>query len=273
MRTRSFLLTVVLFGIVLAACSVQSTPTAVPAVTVVVQPTGTPIKATSTQSAAQSTALVTVNVSGVAQDVSLQVVAPVPSTADAPWWMAMPEHTRLSLQGYSISDHLVEPQILVYPVRDLGINQAAETVADDLQTLLRNHHVDERMPFLPLYNAAQMMHTRAKYLDFANGQGVRFLTWYSQGIVPVNNHELLYTYQGLTSDGEYYVAAVLPINLPELPADGQDTGNLAGDFSNDYLAYLADMVTNLEQRADDAYTPDLGKLDAMMQSIEIVVRP
>jgi hypothetical protein len=279
MKTQSFLFTVLLLVIVLAACSVPNTSTPVPTSTVAAQLTNTPIKATSTQTAAptltpadsdgQRTALVTVDTSGVAQDLTTQVVAPVLASADAPWWAVMPEHTLLTLQGYPITEHLIEPQIFVYPVQGLGTNEAAEKVAKDLQALLQDRQVGESMPCLPLYDGVQVIHAQVKYLDFENGQGVRFLTWYGQGIMPINNHGLLYTYQGLTSDGEYYVAAVLPVNLPALPADERDTDNLSPDFSNNYLKYLADTVAMLDQQAPGTYTPDLSKLDAMVQSIEI----
>jgi hypothetical protein len=95
------------------------------------------------------------------------------------------------------------------------------------------------------------------------------VTWYSQGDWPINNRELLYTYQGLTRDGKYYVAAVLPVALPGLPADAQDTDNLPSGFTTHYIQYVADTAAMIDQQPAGAFTPDLGKLDAMMQSIEI----
>jgi hypothetical protein len=94
------------------------------------------------------------------------------------------------------------------------------------------------------------MHVQVQYLDFKNGKGVRFLTWYSQGIMPVNNHELIYTYQGLTGDGTYYVAAVLPVNHPSLPADGKVTGNEPPEFTSNYTAYIASVVNTLNRDVD-----------------------
>lgn len=100
----------------------------------------------------------------------------------------------------------------------------------DLQILLQNHQAGEYLPFLPLFNAHQVMHTSLQYLDFKNGTGLRYLTWFSQGIMPINNYELIYTNQGLTSDGKYYVAAVLPVTHPNLPSDGKVTGNEPPEF-------------------------------------------
>jgi hypothetical protein len=181
----------------------------------------------------------------------------------------MPQHLLLTLPGYLITEHLLQPQIFVYPLADLAMNEAAGNTAQSLQVLLQERQAGQVLPYLPLYNKAQVLHTQVKYLDFKNGQGVRFLTQYDQGPLPVNNHELLYTYQGLSSDGKYYLAAVLPVNLPGLPAGENMTGDLPADFTEDFPAYLADTVAMLDQQPPSAYTPDLSLLDAMIQSIEI----
>jgi hypothetical protein len=125
------------------------------------------------------------------------------------------------------------------------------------------------MPFLPLFNAAQVMHAQTQYLNFKNGQGLRFLTAFSQGNVPINNYELIYTFQGLTSDGKYYVAAVLPVNHPSLPADGKVTGKEPPEFTSDYSSYLSNVVKILNSQAANTFIPDLTQLDAMISSLEI----
>ena len=125
------------------------------------------------------------------------------------------------------------------------------------------------MPFLPLFNAAQVMHTHVQYLDFKTGQGLRYLTMFSQGIVPINNNELIYTYQGLTSDRRYYVAAVLPVTHPSLPADGNVTGKEPPEFTSDFTAYLANTAASLNTQPAESFTPNLTLLDAMMSSIEV----
>ena len=145
---------------------------------------------------------------------------------------------------------------------------AFRQVVASLQTLLGSPREIPEMPFLPLMNLAQAMHANIQYLDFRNGQGLRYLTEFAQGIVPFNNYELIYTYQGLTADGKYYVAAVLPLNHPSLPADGKITGNEPLEFTSDHAAYVANVVTTLT-RDVTLFNPDLTQLDAMMSSLEI----
>jgi hypothetical protein len=213
---------------------------------------------------------VTLDINGVAQEVTSQVVEAVPSSADHPWWEVMPQYTVLTLDGYPTPDHLLETQIFVYPVEGLSVNETAGGVVGSLQALLQSQGAGDSMPYLPLYNAGQVMHAQVKYLDFKNGTGVRYLTQFDQAPLPINNYELHYTFQGLTSDGKYYVAAVLPVNLPELPADASvDLNNPPQNFVEDFPTYLSDTVNMLNGQPASAFTPDLGLLDAMMESLEI----
>jgi hypothetical protein len=97
---------------------------------------------------------------------------------------------------------------------------------------------------------------------------VRFLTQLTQGMTLINNTELFYTFQGMTSEGNYYIAAILPVSNPELPTDS----NVSGEQTNamdDYRNYLSNAITLLNEQPADAYTPDLNILDALIRSIEI----
>jgi hypothetical protein len=199
-----------------------------------------------------------------------ETVAAVPASSNAPYWEVLPEYTRATLQGYPISSHLMKPQIFIYPVEELGkANEGAGKIAAALQSLLKAPQEVPAMPFLPLFNATQVMHAQVQSLDFKNGQGLRYLTEFDQGFMPINNSELIYTYQGLTSDGKYYVAAVLPVNHPSLPADGKVSGNEPPEFTSDFPTYVANVAKALNSQAANSFTPDLTQLDALMGSLEI----
>jgi hypothetical protein len=220
-------------------------------------------------SVAEGSLDISLDTGSIATGFQTETVAAV-SAENAPYWEVLPEYTRLTLESYPISNHLMEPQIFIYPVADLEtVNEGAGQIIASLQSLLQSPQEIANMPFLPLSNAAQVIHTHVQYLDFKNGQGVCYLTEYDQGIIPINNHELIYTYQGLTEDGKYYVAAVLPVNHPTLPADENITGNEPLEFTSDFPAYLANVVNSLNSQAANTFTPDLTQLDAMMSSLEI----
>ena len=262
-----FLLMVSLSLIVLAsACSLsasQPVPAADPTATLpeVAEPTP--------DTSGQSDGLVSVDVSGVAQGYSTQVVAAVPFSTDRPWWDMLPEHIVLTLEGYPVEDHLMQPQIFIFPVQEMSAYENVGNIAADLEALLQSQQPGRILPYLPLYNAGQVMHAQVKFLDFQSGSGVRYLTQFDQALLPINNDELLYTYQGLTRDGRFYVAAVLPLNLPGLPADANVSDATPPEFFNNFPQYMADMVMNLNQADASVYNPDLNALDALVQSIQV----
>jgi hypothetical protein len=208
--------------------------------------------------------------SDIAQDFVVETIAAVPPDSGGPgWWEVAPQHTRISLQGYPISNHIMKPQIFIYPVKELGkYNEAAGRMADDLQALLQVRQPGVYMPFLPLSNTSQVMHIQEQYLDFKNGQGVRFLIQLAQGPTPINNYELFYSYQGLTSDGNYYISAILPITHPELPSNSNVSHQQTIDL-DDFFVYLENTIFWLEQQPGGSFTLDLATLDALIQSIEV----
>ncbi len=222
-----------------------------------------------TSAATQVPGNVTVDVSGVAQSSSSKVVPAVAAGPNVAPYNVLPQFTQLTLQGYPVSGSNREAQIMVFPFKDLAVNYAAQNIPWALYTLLSNQQVGQNVPFLPVYNAAQMFHSNVKFLDFKNGKGVRYLTQYSQGLSPINNQDLFYTFQGLTSDNNYYISVIMPVNLSSLPTSATDTTNLPPEFSTNYQKYISDTTDMLNQRMDGDFTPDLSKLDQLVESINV----
>jgi hypothetical protein len=276
--TLQLLIALLTISLLLTACTSTASPTAQPGPTATTapaataEPTATTAPEVPTETAVPPTdgsLNISLDTSGMATGFQTETVAAVPA-GDAPYWEVLPEYTRLTLQDYPISNHLMQPQIFIYPVEELKtVNEGAGQIVASLQTLIQSPQEIPNMPFLPLFNAAQVMHAHIQYLDFQNGQGLRYLTEFAQGIVPINNYELIYTYQGLTSDGKYYVAAVLPVHHPSLPEDGTVTGNEPPEFTSDFPAYVTNVVSTLNPQAGNTFTPDLTQLDAMMSSLEV----
>ncbi len=207
---------------------------------------------------------------------------PGSSTSAGPVEYNDPEHIIFQLDNYAVTSANPEssqrPQIFIYPAAQMSEqNPGAAIRIEGLRTFLATPPTDlmdqsQGIPFLPLYNAAQVFHTQVKLIDFQNGKGVRFLTMYAQGPMPVVNAGIFYTFQGLTSDGHYYVAAVLPVNHPSLNANANDAFDTEGDdFMTDPVNYIAGMAEMLDRQASSTFTPDLAALDAMIETL--LVRP
>jgi hypothetical protein len=150
----------------------------------------------------------------------------------------------------------------------------------NMQTILSaKPAAPDKIPLLPILYAAQVFSTNEKYLSFQNGEGIRFLTEYAQYADPVNNHDLFYTYQGITADGKYWVSAFLPVNAAFLqasadavnvpaggiPAPAMDDPNYAANMD----AYYSNMINLLNSTPDASFTPGLDCLDRYIQSLQI----
>lgn len=264
-RTYKLLMALAIFTLLLAACQAAVSTEMPAAQPTAAAPTSQPPEPT--QPPAGATGEIALDLSGVATSWSVETMA-AKAEAGGPWWEAMPEYRVVTLEGYAVTNHLMKPQIFIFPAGDLpAANEVAGKTVTELQALLKARQPVDAMPFLPMYNAAQVMHTQVQYLDFKNGSGARFLTQYDQAPIPINNYELIYTFQGLTSDGRYYIAAVLPVTHADLPETQQISPQQMEEM-NDFQSYMTKTVTWLGQQPANSFTPDLSALDALVQSIE-----
>ncbi len=188
-------------------------------------------------------------------------------------WGGSPRIIQVSLKGYSLANTFHQPAISIYPVAEYqAVSGPAASVIQELGWLLDNRPADPglSMPFIPIWNAAQVFHARLAYLDFQKGSGIRFLTMYGQAAFPVNNQAMFYTYQALTGDGQYYISVILPIGHPTLSPDGADIpGGDYDAFSTNFADYLEEVTDSLNKQSDSSFIPQLKLLDGLVQSIRV----
>ncbi len=197
-----------------------------------------------------------------------------------------PEHLQLKLEGYALQDKLHQPQIYVYPAEAYAQAQqygAAAQSLERLRALLARQAGEsvtkQELPSAPFFNAAQIIASHIKVVLFQSGRGVRVLPQYAQGLVPINNTELIYHFEGLTNDGQHYVIAILPVTAPGLPEDakpgatGPEGGVPMPDLNSanpDMPGYYANVQQMLDGLQPGAFTPNLDQLDALIGSLTIV---
>ena len=204
----------------------------------------------------------------------------VPQFDDFSWW---PAHTKFVLQNYALQGKTYEAQLLIFPAREYAqMQEYADAYAklgepapiESLQTILNTQSFpsDVPLPFLPYQHSRQVIHAQGKIISFQNGSGIRYVTQYSQAAFPlINNTDIFYTFQGLTSDGEYYVSVIMPVNLPYLAADyGPNAFSNPTEWQNaeKFPEYLRMMVDRLNQgEGTNPYAPSLASMDALVQSL------
>lgn len=185
---------------------------------------------------------------------------------------AYPTHSEFWFEGYIFPDSFHFPVISVYPVSEYeAVNPTAKDIIAEQRSFLAEKPFDPLydIPFLPVWNAAQVVRVQIKYLDFQNGSGVRFLTQFAQDTAVINNEEILYTFQGLTNDGAYYVSATFPVSHPSLPPDGTIYPNNWDywEFTDNYMDYSMDVENQLNKEPPFTFFPDLFILDEMIETL------
>lgn len=217
--------------------------------------------------------------SSIASGASGNEVAPV-TNENAAYWEKTPGHLEVSLGDYYVlQGKFHQPRIYVYPAMPyVELSPAAFESMHRLRNVMNpaSPFTADQLPTVPFFNAAQVFASNIQPLSFQNGSGIRFVTEYAQYAAPVNNHELIYHFQGFSDDGEYYIIAIFPLTAPAL-AETDDPGAVVpaggiaypdiNDPNADFQGYYASVADLLNATPSDAFTPSLSQLDALIQSM------
>jgi hypothetical protein len=192
-----------------------------------------------------------------------------------------PAHIAITFQEHYATDFGIvrqveaipaEPQIRIYPAETYAaMNQPAGGQIGALQNLLAEQPADphplEPLPMLPPVDGFPVVTSQVAYLEFQQGQGVRYVTQVNRQIGPVNNQELFYTFQGMTADNAYVVVAYFPVQTDALPATAADAGD---QWSQEYVEeYLPGVLGILSGQTAADFQPDLTLLDMVIQNLRV----
>jgi len=165
--------------------------------------------------------------------------------------------------------------VRIYRLADLSAYEGSVAQVTALQNLLVNRPdlasytiVSEEtpsLPYLPIVAASQVIRARPGYMDTPTLSGIRYITVYRQDVSPFVNNEFQYTIQGISSDGLYYVSAVMRVTAPEFPVEIPADFNYE-TFSAGFTDYLTESVAKLNAPAPEGFTPSLAALDALAQT-------
>ena len=221
---------------------------------------------------------------GLADFYSWQVIpaSPIPP---GPGGMGFPPHILLTFNGATPEDVLANngPRMYIFPTQayvNLYQAQGSSIVADQVTRLGqlittadgRQTLPESPMPLLPPPNSYMDRWVQFLDLDFVVGRGVRYISDspLRQDIGPWTNETTGYYYQGLTTDGTFYISLFWPESTEALP-------NTVEDVPEDVLAasrnpetsptYQQEVKDTLNALPASAWNPDLASLDAMMASL------
>jgi len=173
--------------------------------------------------------------------------------------------------------YMEQAQVYVAPVQEY--ETAADFAPGIITDLYRlNDSIDnfsDCVPELPLSNFIrvcdhQQFNSNLSQLDFQNGSGVRFVSVYGiQDMVPVDNENLVYIFQGLTNDGKYYIKAVVRLLHSQLPEVGEIPADVyAAADAAVVEEYFKGFEQLLNQNEAD-FAPALDWIDAFLGSLRV----
>ena len=201
-------------------------------------------------------------------------VAKVPYDPNVPPGAA-PAHIEFRFSHYYPSlfppDSVAVPTVYVFSTNSFAAYKW-DTVERSLASILHAHPdltKTKQLPMLPEMEAGQVFHAQATYQSFNGGHGISYLAFYAQDVSPVTANRLIYSFQGITTDGRYYLSAVFPVHVSFLPGTIPSTFDYNA-FEKSFEKYLKDLVLKLDApAAKKALTPSLALLNALAASVAI----
>jgi hypothetical protein len=187
-------------------------------------------------------------------------------------------------EGKQKSEKDYVSEISVYPIEEYSqmysISEQNRSYFDkevnSLKKLLskRLAHLKGHNSFLGATDGQFGFKSHSKYISFKNGKGVGFVTQEQIEVTIINNEELVWTFEGVTNDGKYYVRAIFPIRASFLPEKA--TGEFEGYSLSDYSRlskrneqYLSLIRKRLDSLPSNQYQPSLENLTNIISSLEV----
>ena len=215
---------------------------------------------------------------GLASGATSEIVPAQDESIGGPWGVA-PEYIQIVLMDYSPRDDFFPPVIRIYPAQEYATsNSWAQNSLAKLQAILASPNMpltNENLSTIPFNGAAaQQYAAQAKLIPFKNGNGVGMTSQYAQFPGPILKDGSYYHYEGLTSDGKYMVAIMLPVTLPiQATAENPSADGIIypSDLSdvNALNAYFQGVTDMLNAASPETFQPDLTLIEALIQSIQI----
>lgn len=203
---------------------------------------------------------------------------PESSSSDIPMDIFIyPAHTELIVNDYPLTPTQAITMIYIYPV-----DRFSELLPDvlprkiaDLNSYISGGALSSRaLPFLPPMPSTQVFFSQETVLSFNGGQGTRYVTQYNEMDNTINNKAIFYTFQGVTDDGMYWVAVILPISNPILPANNSfpppPEGYTEETWSQNYDSYVREVKEALDAQPPASFSPAINTLDSLVESINVM---
>jgi hypothetical protein len=248
------------------------------------QPAETPAAPSAAETPAPSGKLVSTNgveftiPTGLGTDASGTII---PEVVDQ--MTEFPAYLEFTLQGYTPTTEYSKPQVRVIPIQELAKKNQGQDTLVKLRAILANPVANPSpditaMPSSDTF-ATVVAAANLKPLSPSGINGVRMLAGFGgMAVMPITGDRVMYQFQGLTTDGKFYVAVRMPLSVPFLspdgiapvPADGvqfnMDTMSSAGAYEA-YAKQVSERLAAAE--AAGTLSPSIALMDTFVQSLTV----
>jgi hypothetical protein len=170
--------------------------------------------------------------------------------------------------------------VIVYPVEAYREDiPFGDDLIDGLEAVIEDQSDD----YFPVLAAHILLRAQTQHIRFQNGSGIRAAVIAGQDFFFANNESMQYEFHGLTDDGQYYIQVMFPIAapmllstydparntnedaipVPELPEDDRQASIVINEYNEE-------AERQLEALDGSSFAPDLGALDALVDSLQVV---
>ncbi|MEO8608745.1 MAG: hypothetical protein ABI690_12720 [Chloroflexota bacterium] len=208
--------------------------------------------------------------------------AGTPFQADAPYFANNAPHTTFlfTRPDPARPDVNLTGELGIYRIADIEAyaEPSYKDVVDQLRTLdtsdlsayetVGADYKIPALPFMPVLNATQVFRAHPQALNFKAVNGIEYYTYYSQSPEPIIEGQVMYAYQGIATDGKYYLSFSIYIEMGLLEtkiADGIDWDA----FGANYAQYLQDTYDTIKGADPATFTPTPDVLHSFIESISI----
>jgi hypothetical protein len=156
--------------------------------------------------------------------------------------------------------------LLIRPIRNEA-GQFFSTIPLDLVTYFTAFETQ-----LAEQGAGRTDQQQLSYIDFGSGTGLRAISYLFQEnpvIEPITNQNIFYFFDGVTSDGRYYVSLTYPVSTTALPDSAELTPEQESDALADFEGFIISSMAPLSGTVNSDFTPDLTLLDDLLASLKI----
>jgi hypothetical protein len=192
--------------------------------------------------------------------------------------VGLPAHIQITF-GLPVRTYVQpgDPVLTIVPVAAYGQlweqsgNPSATAELERLRNLLAARPAEiAGVPTLPFEQATGVddLGVQARYQDFAWGSGVRLVGRMVADPEPVTREGLFYMFQGYSADGQFLVSLFYPVTTDALPTGEALSADERRRAEEEPATYLAERIAQLDALAASDWSPDLGRLDALLGSLE-----